>query len=383
MVLPLVNKSKDKGVKGETIPPASGVSYMQILKGSKESVKDGQFKQKREITLYKGDVVDFPDDNCCLMGQVLMEFPDVQLVTTFWDCEELSMFFSSASKVDKQFVLKERIIWGEIWGLSLCAWTENYFKKVVNKWGEFLFRDVERDASMAIGRIGIKTGFMSPIKEKLQVLLDKKMFPIEISETSNWSPNMDTGLVVEDEADSLKQGEDDDVLGDMEDRGSLNDENLDDGGVMCNMYENEGDVEQRMKCNIGDEGHNVESETVANEMVEMVGSGRVSQSDPDSLPVPPGFNGQVFGYKEDEGLSSKGSTTSIRNDNFMRKPVSPIRNILGIARIFSSGKINGFSMIEELFKFIDIGKTLGFNMDGTENDFQEIINGMGGKFVDQ
>ncbi|KAI3705660.1 hypothetical protein L1987_75899 [Smallanthus sonchifolius] len=53
--------------------------------------------------------------------------------------------------------------------------------------------------------------------------------------------------------------------------------------------------------------------------------------------------------------------------------VSPTRS--GKTRNFSLGNLNGFSMVDEVSKFIDLGKPLGFSMDGTEIDFQDMING--------
>ncbi|KAI3717602.1 hypothetical protein L1987_69327 [Smallanthus sonchifolius] len=45
--------------------------------------------------------------------------------------------------------------------------------------------------------------------------------------------------------------------------------------------------------------------------------------------------------------------------------------------------VNGFSIVNKTSKFIVLGKTLGFTMDGTEGDFKIMMNGKGGRFVDQ
>ncbi|KAI3783251.1 hypothetical protein L1987_42327 [Smallanthus sonchifolius] len=102
--------------------------------------------------------------------------------------------------------------------------------------------------------------------------------------------------------------------------------------------------------------------------------------------VPPGFSGVRFDNPVNGGEYQEVSSMSRRRVT-KSKSFSPARSgskLNGRARSASLGKdINEFSFVNKMSKFLDLGKTLGFTMDGTEGDFQIMMNGMGGKFVDQ
>ncbi|KAI3783491.1 hypothetical protein L1987_42575 [Smallanthus sonchifolius] len=182
--------------------------------------------------------------------------------------------------------------------------------------------DDDRDGSLVVGRVCIRICHMSPINERVKVLVDNVMFPVEIKEYSHWS----LAQVVDDASVSGAQGDGEEEV------------------------ESFGDL-------MGQDGQ--------------------SQSASASLVVPHRFVGRWFGKSQEGGLSPKGSFTSRRSEK-KSQLVSPIRSgrkSLGKTRSFSLGNLNGFSMVDEVSKFIDLGKTLGFSMDGTKRDFEDMING--------
>ncbi|GJV12444.1 RNA-directed DNA polymerase, eukaryota [Tanacetum coccineum] len=63
------------------------------------------------------------------------------------------------------------MIWIEIDGLPLNAWTTNAFKKIAGNWGETVFVDEDADENIANGRVKVREianwgkSFGGPVKK--------------------------------------------------------------------------------------------------------------------------------------------------------------------------------------------------------------------------
>ncbi|GKD55956.1 RNA-directed DNA polymerase, eukaryota [Tanacetum coccineum] len=65
----------------------------------------------------------------------------------------MELYFTQRKLVSHNFIPDERMIWIEIDGLPLNAWTTNAFKKIAGNWGETVFVDEDADENIANGRI--------------------------------------------------------------------------------------------------------------------------------------------------------------------------------------------------------------------------------------
>ncbi|GJS06248.1 RNA-directed DNA polymerase, eukaryota [Tanacetum coccineum] len=70
-----------------------------------------------------------------------IEFDSQEACTKLQSNSEVSWYFSHLKNINQSFVLDERVVWIEISGLPLNAWSPNAFKKVANIWGSPLFVD--------------------------------------------------------------------------------------------------------------------------------------------------------------------------------------------------------------------------------------------------
>ncbi|KAL4588534.1 hypothetical protein LXL04_001425 [Taraxacum kok-saghyz] len=62
--------------------------------------------------------------------------------------------FSRFKNIDSEFIVKDRMVWLEIYGLPMCAWNPCVFKRVAALWGEVLFTDDDESNSLASGEEG-------------------------------------------------------------------------------------------------------------------------------------------------------------------------------------------------------------------------------------
>ncbi|KAI3827005.1 hypothetical protein L1987_01066 [Smallanthus sonchifolius] len=177
-----------------------------------EIVKRKQFKEDTEtesgapiVILYEEDCRKLDDNSRILMGSVWdincfenlnalvekegffeveikymggawiwMGFESEEVALKFKENEELNVFFKVIRTVDEEFVLDEKIVWLELSGLPLFAWTEKAFLKIVGEWGEVLFVDDVKDEAMSIGQVCVRTKVGLHQLEKRKVMVKGK-----------------------------------------------------------------------------------------------------------------------------------------------------------------------------------------------------------------
>ncbi|GKC13564.1 RNA-directed DNA polymerase, eukaryota [Tanacetum coccineum] len=97
----------------------------------------------------------FSDFKCKYMGGLWLwiEFSSDESRLKFQKNTEMELYFTQRKLVSHNFIPDERMIWIEIDGLPLNAWTTNAFKKIAGNWGETVFVDEDADENIANGRI--------------------------------------------------------------------------------------------------------------------------------------------------------------------------------------------------------------------------------------
>ena len=72
---------------------------------------------------------------------VWIEFDNRKACTRFKQRAELLQYFLEVQTMSRQFVVDDKIVWIEISGMPLGAWSAAAFKKVAAVWGEVVFLD--------------------------------------------------------------------------------------------------------------------------------------------------------------------------------------------------------------------------------------------------
>ncbi|KAL4562124.1 hypothetical protein LXL04_034318 [Taraxacum kok-saghyz] len=86
--------------------------------------------------------------------------------------------FSKFCDLEKEFVIKERMVLVEILSLPICAWNPCMFKKVAAIWGEVAFSDDNESNCMSVGKVCVKTKVMEFLNEVVVVEIGGKSYSV-------------------------------------------------------------------------------------------------------------------------------------------------------------------------------------------------------------
>nr|GEW06247.1 Pol polyprotein [Tanacetum cinerariifolium] len=184
--------------------------------------------------------------------------------------KEMAWYFTQICFVSHNFNVDEKIVWIEITGLPLWAWTNNAFKKIASAWGEPLFVDDDPNECMAIGRVCIKTKVQGNISDNCLVTIQGKNHQIRIKEFAGWCPDMHPTSDASQNNDAIDGSENE--LDAMSDKCSQDDEEweIKEHGIpmnTCPEYRNDqnpenladGQSSQENKCSWTDEASKEEN----------------------------------------------------------------------------------------------------------------------------
>ncbi|GJT64619.1 hypothetical protein Tco_1016099 [Tanacetum coccineum] len=150
---------------GHASHTTGGRSYASVLngkEGTQKPVLAGPIT--KNITLENSDLLELSDTSsvvlakCKYMGGLWLwiEFSSDESRLKFQKNTEMELYFTQRKLVSHNFIPDERMIWIEIDGLPLNAWTTNAFKKIAGNWGETVFVDEDADENIANGRVRVR-----------------------------------------------------------------------------------------------------------------------------------------------------------------------------------------------------------------------------------
>ncbi|GJV68080.1 nucleotide-binding alpha-beta plait domain-containing protein [Tanacetum coccineum] len=155
---------------------------------------------------------------------VLIEFQANSTKEKFMANLSVVSWFSHLQQATHNVFIDERVIWLDIEGVPIKAWTLNTFKKIASKWGELLHDEDEEELCIYSKRDCILTKLAENILESFKVIVQGKVFWVRAKEVCGWTPD----FVEEEENES----EYDDVVskeGDQETNGGLHNPKSSDG----------------------------------------------------------------------------------------------------------------------------------------------------------
>ncbi|GJW89550.1 RNA-directed DNA polymerase, eukaryota [Tanacetum coccineum] len=105
---------------------------------------------------------------------VLFEFKSLDAKEKSLYHKGIAAWFSSLKAWHDDFVVEERLIWIEIEGVPLRAWSDKTFNKICSKWGEMLFIDDSDGCNRLSKRICIKSShallvFATSMEDEIQI----------------------------------------------------------------------------------------------------------------------------------------------------------------------------------------------------------------------
>ncbi|GJS39916.1 RNA-directed DNA polymerase, eukaryota, partial [Tanacetum coccineum] len=109
---------------------------------------------------------------------VMIELTSVQTKMRFMKHVGVASWFSQLCKAQPDFVSRERIVWIDIEGVPLHAWSRPTFSKIGSRWGEVIELEDNKEDCFARKRICIKTKLEDNILEKFKIIVRGKNFVI-------------------------------------------------------------------------------------------------------------------------------------------------------------------------------------------------------------
>ncbi|GJU19326.1 RNA-directed DNA polymerase, eukaryota [Tanacetum coccineum] len=124
-------------------------------------------------------------DDSCIVERVLEKFVMDKKKTL--QHVGVSSWFHRVCNAQPDFVANERIVWVDIEGVPLHAWSRKTLTNICSKWGEMLEFEESSDDFFARKRICIKTKLEDNIVEKFKIIIRGKIFVIRAKELFVWS----------------------------------------------------------------------------------------------------------------------------------------------------------------------------------------------------
>ncbi|GKE08530.1 RNA-directed DNA polymerase, eukaryota, nucleotide-binding alpha-beta plait domain protein [Tanacetum coccineum] len=248
-------------------------------------------------------------------------------------------WFSELVPADDSFVSDERLVWIYVEGLPSKVWSKNAFSKIISPWGSLSDVDEADDPSLPYKKLCVITKPDVSIDYKLKVIVKGRVYWVRIKELDLWSPKFSNYL---SDSDSDKDTSVDENL------------NHDCGNIDLN----------------GDNVNDLDPDHVSkSSFVKKTASCGTKSDDP---LFPPGFTPVV------ESINHVGS----KEDNIDQPSCESKSNKEGQSYIKSGNNriLNfktGGSILDVTESVVEIGQTMGYNMEVCLKNIESIIGDQG------
>ncbi|GJV46147.1 RNA-directed DNA polymerase, eukaryota [Tanacetum coccineum] len=256
----------------------------------------------------------------------------------------VASWFNELLPASNSYVSDERIVWISVEGLPIKTWTRNTFAKIVTPWGKLSEVEAEDDSLFPFKKLCMITRPNVIINDKIKVIVKGRVYWIRVRELDVWTPEFNNDL----NDNSLAEG-------DFED------------GVVEHISDTKGSEGELVK---EAEIDHVSEFSFMNNKEDESKEKVVSKRD-DPI-FPPGFTPDVI--EETVMDNNDGSTTR------------PNVNLHGSNEGTSSARSGsnhvsklkpGGSILEVMENLVEVGQTMGYNMDRCMQTIEAIIGSQG------
>ncbi|GJV06597.1 RNA-directed DNA polymerase, eukaryota [Tanacetum coccineum] len=319
---------------------------------------------------------------------VMIELNSSKSKLKFMEHVGVASWFQSLGNAQSDFAAKERIVWVDIEGVPLNAWSRSTFQKIGSKWGELVVLEDGYEDLFARKRICIMTSHTENILESFKLIVKGKVFWARAKELFVWSPSFkevpEQELCSDD--DSIKANEEANNL-------NLGDEN--DSEVVSDTYFGDNGEDQGVEHHHGEPSKvkevSADPFNIYGLLDKRNNEARTTDSST-SIPYPPGFTpaNDIPTCNQDspDVASVRPTSKSARRNSSPCQSIGLSSRVMEDtvpADVYSSpvgskpihGSHKGGSLLEVLDGMIKVGQTMGFSMDGCLKDMEIIIGSQG------
>ncbi|GKA11150.1 hypothetical protein Tco_0690583, partial [Tanacetum coccineum] len=257
-------------------------------------------------------------------------------------------WFSELVPADDSFVSDERLVWISVEGLPSKAWSHNSFSKIIAPWGSLSEVGEDDDPSLPYKKLCVITKPNISIDYKSKVIIKGRVYWVRIKELELWSPDFSNYL---SDTDS--------------DRDVSVDENLNHGNGNNDL--NCDNVEESVPDHVSESSFvngfdATASENQATKNLSNSKDDKKSSEDP-------------FGIYDI--LNRKTACCDSKSDDPLYPPCfTPDVNHL-YSKVDNIDQPSSGSILDVMKSVVEIGQTMGYNMDGCLKNIQSIIGDQG------
>ncbi|GJW40271.1 RNA-directed DNA polymerase, eukaryota, partial [Tanacetum coccineum] len=314
---------------------------------------------------------------------VSLEFINYHAPDCFIKHEGLDTWFSVVQPWKNDFRVDECVLWVDVEGIPLVAWTNKTFTKVAKRWGELLFTKDSEDNNLWRKRLCVVTKVKDFIMESFKIIIKGKLTVIRAREIIGW-------IMKEENDISSDSGDEEsensiphtDICSGVKGKGSSDSDGKRDMDTKNgNGGEEKSDVPFGIYNLLNQKDKNIEVETLVS----------------DDFSKPPGFSNfvvedNVANGKEERHVNTIGSvqemfSNMIQARKYVEKEQQSECNTNSAKggggsdkdSVLPKGKCprNESSLLEKMNEFVEIGQTMGFSMEGCINDIEKLISRQG------
>ncbi|GKD93758.1 RNA-directed DNA polymerase, eukaryota [Tanacetum coccineum] len=120
---------------------------------------------------------------------VILQFSSKTSKDNFMFHVGVNSWFSKIQQASTSFNVDERVVWIDIEGVPLYAWSNNTFTRIASIWGSLLYDEDENSLHFHRKCLCIKTSNQDIIFDSLKIIIKGKVFLIRVKELTGWAPS--------------------------------------------------------------------------------------------------------------------------------------------------------------------------------------------------
>ncbi|GJV59705.1 RNA-directed DNA polymerase, eukaryota, reverse transcriptase zinc-binding domain protein [Tanacetum coccineum] len=340
--------------------------------------KTSQNFESKERVILKSVTLDVTDllDTSDMRNVILAKVRDVHLILNINNVLKKRVFMTFnvniLEHVTQSFKADERVVWIEIGGLPLNAWTSKAYKKIAGSWGEPLFVDEDPHDNVAMGRVCIKTKIQGQITDTCKVVIHGKPHNVWVKEFAGWVPDIKVMESLSSKTSEMDNSDNHDQ--DFSDNGF---QDAEEGEIHKANISQEEEVVKNTQWSVGveqiEKDHDDTPINMESHKQQSKETSETQKEESESISKPPGFEG----YKTNSPQFSVGG-----NHQKSKQPSTSLFAAAKSSRVSKSHSKsfnNHGSMIEAFISHIEMGNILGYYMEGSKNDLKKFIDSLGAK----
>ena len=124
---------------------------------------------------------------------VMFEFITEDVCHSFMQNEAMDHWLTEKKPWNRNFVSSDRIVWVDIEGLPIRAWSKAAFRKIIAKWGNVMHLDDMLGEDLYKNRVCMLTTYQHIISDTIKVSVDGEFFTVRVKEAPGWTPSFAKG----------------------------------------------------------------------------------------------------------------------------------------------------------------------------------------------